>query len=337
MDSSVKAPRNFREFLGNPRIVDIVSKAQSLGRLPHAMVFAGPEGVGKRTFALLLAQALNCLSPEAIDGCGSCRSCKKIQAESHPDVRVFRPDGAYIKIEQVRALIAEVAYQPFEGNFRIAILDGADQMRQEAANSLLKTLEEPPSRTFIILVTPNPHALLTTIRSRCRTLLFGGLSRDQVEEFLTDRAGRAPLDARLAASLSEGSLARALVFDTERFRELRELAHSFLKLALGNGDFAETSKLASVLAKDKESFRQWLRAVSGFLEEIYFAQVFPARARTQDISGELEELARSASHSLVVSSIEAMNRLRTALLFNVNRQIALESLYLRLKTGDRLR
>src|SRR5512147_2712974 len=197
----MKSSLTFHSFVGNRRVVEILRHAVDQGRLPHALIFAGPAGIGKRTLALLLAQRVNCLQPTNSDACNNCTSCRKIAGAMHPDVRVIEKDGAYIKIDQLRELINEIAYQPFEGHYRVAILDGAEQMRAEAANCLLKTLEEPASRSILILVTPKPYLLLGTIRSRARMLQFGLIEEAEIEAFLTSRGGRSPEDARLAAVL----------------------------------------------------------------------------------------------------------------------------------------
>lgn len=211
----MSAPVSFRSFVGNGRVLEILRRAVEQDRLPHALIFAGPLGVGKQTLARLLAQHLNCPRPENGEACNTCSSCRKIICGTHPDIRLIQPEGAFIKIDQVRGLIQEVAYQPFEGRYRVVILDGADQMRAEAQNCLLKTLEEPPSSSILILVTPKPYVLLGTIRSRSRILQFGSIAEDVIEKHLVEKEGRAPEDARLAAVLSNGSLGVALAFDVD--------------------------------------------------------------------------------------------------------------------------
>ena len=324
----MQRPSNLRSFLGNPRAVDTLVRAIERNRLPHAMIFAGPAGVGKRTLAHLLAQLLNCLAPSETDACATCMSCHKVLSGVHPDVRELGPEGAFVKIEQIRALIAEVAFQPFEGEYRVAILDGADQMRQETANSLLKTLEEPPSRTFLILVTTNPYALLATIRSRCRMLQFGGIPHDQIEHYLVEREGINPREARIAALLSNGSLSAAVSFDAGRFQEVRGQALRFVRLLFERGGFFQISPMASALAKEKENFQLWLDLVAILLQDAYFAHVSPARMAQIDIAQELQALAGSLPISTIVSAIEAVQKLRRSLVYNLNRQIALEALYL---------
>ena len=321
------APQNMRSFLGNPRVVQILQRALAQDRLPHALIFAGPAGIGKRALAVLLAQRLNCFSPQGEDACGLCPSCQKILAFSHPDVRIVTPEGAVIRIEQIRELIGEIAFQPFEGKYRVVILDPAEQMKPETHHSLLKTLEEPVSRTFLILVTTNPYALLLTIRSRCRMLQFGRIPQQQIEEYLA-KEGRSKEEARLAADFCDGSLAAALSFDAKELSRQREQALGFVKLLLGRRGFTEISQSAAVVTKDKDGFPLWIDSVSALFKDLYFAQVAPDRIAQKDLAEEIRSLAVSASHAQVLSCIEGMNKLRRSLQQNVNRQIALESLYL---------
>lgn len=326
-------PVNFASFVGNSRVVRILRRTIEQGRVPHALIFAGPAGVGKRTLAGLLAARLNCLSPQGGDACGKCNSCKKIAANSHPDVRVVEPDGTLIKIDQVREIISEVAYQPFEGAYRVVVFDGADQMRPEGANSLLKTLEEPTSRTILVLVTTQPYLLLTTIRSRAQLLQFTAIAEDQVERYLEEVAEMERSDAQLAASLSHGSLAAALTFDMGVHRELHAGALSFVSLLLARGSFAEVSRLAVGVAKDRDRFLAWLEMVESVLQEVYYGQVAPDRISRKEGGGEIASLARRVPHAALVSAIGAFRRLRRAVSYNANRQVALEGLFLAQAAG----
>jgi DNA polymerase-3 subunit delta' len=322
------APSNFAAFIGNPRAVRILQRALEGGRVPHALIFSGPEGVGKKTLALLLAKRLNCLSPTGGDSCAACNSCRKIAAGHHPDVRVVEPEGAYIKVEQVRAINAEVHYQPFEGRFRAVIFDPADQMRAEAANSLLKTLEEPASRTVLVLVTSQYHLLLPTIRSRSQVLQFTAIPEDRITRHLAEAAGIAAADARLAAALSGGSLGAALRFDAAAYREVRGQAMRFVSLLLAKGSFADASRLIAGLPKERDPFRAWLDVVDALLQEVYYVRAAPGRVSRADAIEDILELAGRTTRPAVVSAIHSFRNLRRATAFNVNRQIALESLFL---------
>ena len=344
-------------FMGNRRAVEILRRAVERDRLPHALMFAGPEGVGKATLSILLAQVVNCpappigkacgtcptcrrimavlqarnlecLNPKGSVRCGSCRNCKTI-AGQHPDVRFIQPDEKVtISIRQVRAMIDEVSFQPFEAKFRAVILDPADQMRPEAMNSLLKTLEEPPSQTIIILVTTSPFLLPVTIRSRARTLQFSGIPQDQIERYLTEERERTPEEARIAAAFSNGSLGSALSFNTSHFREARSQALRFVSLLLERRSFAEISRLAAAVARDKDDFQLWVEAVGAVLQDVYYAHVAPARIGQHDIIDELTRLAERCPKGAVVSAISGLKRLKAGLTFNLNRQLAVESLFL---------
>jgi len=324
----------FDSFLGNPRATAILKRAVKMGRLPHAWIFAGPDGVGKKSLAVLLARRLNCLEPRGEDPCARCPSCRKIDAGSHPDLLVVEPDKTYIKIEQVRAVIREVAYRPFEGKCRVVIFDGAERMRQEAANSLLKTLEEPSSTTVLVLVTTQPYALLLTIRSRAQLLQFNAVSPDRIAEYMVGRLGRKEEEARLAAAFSNGSLTAALEFDVGSFRAIRSNALRFVSLLLHERSFAEASSMAGAIAKDKDGFIAWLGAVDGLLREIYYSRVAEWRTSQPDIAREVATLSARVSQAQIVSAIRGFGSLRRSMNYNLNRQIALESLFVTLGRAE---
>jgi len=347
---------SMEHFIGNHRVVEILMHAVEQGRMPHAMIFAGPEGIGKCTLALLLAQLLNCLSPKKQTACGTCSSCKKISStlasrnlsclsmkgdgfcgscsncklrmQKHPDVRLIEPEKTTIGIDQVRELINEVAFQPFEARYRVAVLDPADQMKIEAQNSLLKTLEEPPSRTIIILVTTNPYLLLGTIHSRARLLQFSEIPQDAIEKHLTSNGILSSEDAHLAAALSGGNLAKAVTFDPPAYRETREQALQFVTLLLKGENFKDASVIAGQVSKDKRSFTVWIDTATALLQDIYYTEMAPERIGQSDFRKQLLELARKTPRSVLVSAIEALRNLQGELKLNINRQLALESLFL---------
>ena len=347
---------NMDSFIGNAPAVVILRRAIELDRFPHALIFSGPVGVGKCTLAILLAQYLNCPSPSSAGACGTCAVCRritaihqsrylaclsskgeafcgscancKIRSAQHPDVWLIEPEKTTISIEQVRRLIGEIAFQPFEARYRVVIFDPAEQMRTEAHNSLLKTLEEPASRTILILVTPNPHALPATILSRSRLVQFGSIPQEQIERYLMEKAGRSPEESRLAAALSGGSLRLALDFNSSKFRDQREKALRFVSLILSHRGFSEGSSLAAEVVKDKESFLLWLESAAALLQDVFYLQVAPQRVGQLDLMPRLSELAEATPHSEVVSALKGIKKLRTGLQFNANRQIALEALLL---------
>ena len=181
----------FADLIGHAKPLESIRAALANGRLHHAYLFVGPEGVGKHTIARALAQAVHC-SELTGDYCGRCVNCASIIDGNHPDVRSVQPlpGKKEISIQQVRELERELRFRSFTGKRKIAIVDPADLMNVAAQNALLKTLEEPPDHSLIVLITPNGGGLLPTLRSRCLRLAFAPLARAEVAEVFAGEAGR---------------------------------------------------------------------------------------------------------------------------------------------------
>ncbi len=224
----------FRAISGHRRIFGLLGRALRNEALPQSLVFAGPEGVGKRLSAISLAQALNCADPvndgvSGRDACGVCGPCRKIERRIHPDVMLVAPEeGSAIKIEQIRDVVSQTAYRPFEGRSRVVIVDDADLMGEDAQNALLKTLEEPPPRNVFVLVTSRPDTLLDTIRSRCCLLRFAPLAPHDIAAGLMSVHGFDEHEARATAALANGSFARALASGGSELAEARAVATGIL-------------------------------------------------------------------------------------------------------------
>src|SRR6266576_7257248 len=243
----------FSDFQGNAETVHRLREMISRDHLPHAVVLAGGRGAGKYTLALMLAQVLNCLNLTKTDGlpdfCGTCANCRRIAqagdldarfaeavearenlrdsdkketrilVQTHPDVLIIPPDPPQmmIKVDQVRRVIETIYFRPAEAKERVFIFTSSAFMK-EAANSLLKVLEEPPEFATIFLLTENPGELLATIRSRCMLLSLHSLSLTQVEEYLAKhRSDWNPQQRALVARLSEGAVGRARTFDLDAY------------------------------------------------------------------------------------------------------------------------
>jgi DNA polymerase-3 subunit delta' len=243
---------------GHDRVRAILSRALERDRLPPALLFAGPNGVGKKALALAVAQAAMCERAPVPEPCGECRCCRKVraalvpegleerrqEADRHPDEDLWRnfrlhPDLVLsegwwltktgrpraepeIRVDQVRDLIAEIAGTPFEARRRFFVIDDAHTMNESAQNALLKSLEEPPPRSHVILVSATPLGLRQTIRSRCQMLRFGTLPRAAVAAFLTERHGVPPEEALLRAAVAGGSPGSALALESEAYGRMRE-------------------------------------------------------------------------------------------------------------------
>jgi len=311
-------PMPFAEVIAQDRAVGALRAALRRGTIHHAYLFGGPEGVGKRLTAVRLAQAVNCTGgpggPEAFrdDPCGACPACRKIDHAKgcvHPDVylleeeRVMAKAGRWeprggrtpskeIVVDQVRDLTDHrLALRRFEGRHRVVIVDPADAMNVQAQNALLKTLEEPPADTTLVLVSSSPDALLPTIRSRCLRVTFAPLPEAVVVERLVARKHE-PGAARLAAALSGGSLGRALALDDEAVGARREA----LERAAGLGP--DDAGAWVVFARDHGEDRE-AAAELGQLLLVWWRDVLAAQAGAASLAlGDLEPVTRRVAAAL---------------------------------------
>ena len=224
----------FREVTGHRTVIQLISRAVRRGSLPPSLLFAGPEGVGKRTVATALAQTLNCISPSCdsgMDACGTCPTCCRIARGTYPDVLVIRPDeNGAILIDEIRQAVGQAMYRPFEGRRRVIIIDEADCLVPQAQNALLKTLEEPPNSTQFVIVTARPDTLFPTVRSRCQRLSFGQLRTSDVSEVLTRDHGYDENAAHEAAESGGGSVGRALLLASGELTGAHEAAVRLLEV-----------------------------------------------------------------------------------------------------------
>ncbi|SMB86946.1 DNA polymerase III, delta prime subunit [Desulfonispora thiosulfatigenes DSM 11270] len=200
---------SFENIKGQDRAISLLKKSILNKRIAHAYLFTGIEGIGKKTSALALAKALNCLEPINGGGCQECLSCRKIESGNHPDVKIIEPDGTSIKIEQIRELRNKVFFMSYEGNYKVIILDDAHLMTIEAFNSLLKVLEEPPQKTIFILITDKPQQLPDTILSRCQNIQFMPLDSKIIKELITTQNPECPDNIEIFSKLARGSLKKA--------------------------------------------------------------------------------------------------------------------------------
>lgn len=323
-----------RDLIGNERVERALTRAAGRDRLPHALLFAGPEGVGKRTFALELAKAVTCHEPIDGDACGNCESCTRAAAGEHPDIRVFVPEGTLHKIAAMRDLAREAQFRPFDNRRRVIVVDDAHKMRDEAANAILKTLEEPPPTTLIVLVTDQPYSLLGTIRSRCQTLRFAPAEPEAIEAYLADRFHRPADETRLLARIASGRIGRALSTDLSVYREQRKEMLGLIELVMTGGDRLRLMKAAQFLAdtgkKDKSELEARLNVLVDLCRDIYGLTLDgPAEGvANADIVPRLTTLASSTTAERIARLIDAVERLRDRLRQNANRQIALEAMLL---------
>jgi len=299
--------------------------------LPHAYLFVGPEGIGKKLTALTLAKTINCEEGKE-DCCDTCLSCRKIGDANHPDVSVIGPEGQFIRIDKIRELQRSLSYRPFEGRKRVCILDGADQMKAEGANALLKTLEEPPPSTLLLLLASERERLLPTIVSRCQQLTFTRLPMDQMVGELTTRHAIGETEARTVAALAQGSLGSALqMLDHEVWERRVEIiqglmdlrgqrVHKAFTLAQSLVDFGENLPLVFLV------MISWYRDLILWNEGRGFEGLI-----NQDLREEVRRGGGRMSRRSLIRCIEAVNETSKALRRNANRLLAMEHLLLQLR------
>src|SRR5271157_2129025 len=180
---------SFKDVYGHEKQIRVLQTAMQRDRIPHAYLFYGAEGIGKRTVAEVFAKVLNCATGrDSLDACDVCPSCIKIDHGNHPDVITIKAQGQSIKIQEVRELQEQMKFSPFEGGKRIFIIIDADKMNIASANAILKTLEEPSAANILVLLTSRPHQLPATVLSRCQHLRFSPLRRETVASFLEEKS-----------------------------------------------------------------------------------------------------------------------------------------------------
>ena len=324
---------------GHDALLRRVEQSIRDGRYAHAYLIVGPPQVGKRTLALDMARALNCLSTEDIP-CGTCIQCARVAAGQHADVRVISiQSGAEstsrteIGIDEVRDLQRQASLKPYEGSHRVFVVDGAQQMSEEAANALLKTLEEPPPQVVIILLSPQEDALLPTVRSRCRRLELRPLAVSEVASVLAGTHSVEAPEAERLARLSMGRLGWALsaLEDASMVEEHTEEVAGIAELSAGDLEarFAYASELASLHFSNRSTVREalhgWLRWWRDLLLINEGAGEFVYNV---DWRESLDRQASQLSTRQAVEVIRSLLRTLDALEDNANARLALEVLML---------
>jgi DNA polymerase-3 subunit delta' len=318
----------FAQILGHDRQKDILGRAVAANRLAHAYLFEGPEGIGKRLMALALVRAVFCLEGS---GCGNCSACRKVDHHNHPDLHLLEAEGASIKIEQIRGIQKELSYRPLEAPKKVCLIDGAEKMNPAAGNALLKTLEEPTGAALLILLTPRPEGVLGTIRSRCQRRPFARLPREQLKNVLLARLGVDETQGHILAALSEGSFKKALGKDRELYLDRRREVLKSLT-ALSSGSIVPLFELAQELAEDKERLPEILEIFQAFYRDLLLFR--HGRPESELVNVDLlEKIHRIGARETVPSLLRKLDAVaagRRQLDRNVNRQLAMEVLLMRL-------
>jgi DNA polymerase III subunit delta' len=338
----------FATLIGNDEVKESLRHLLVSERVPGSLLFTGEEGIGKKLFALELAKAMNCRHRVGVEACDECSSCKRISRSTfppfgkddddkerliwseHADVAMARPYKNIIRVKVMRELEREANFRPFEGAARVLIVEDADTMNDQAANALLKTLEEPPPTSHLILTTSNPTALLPTIRSRCQTIRFAPIPREAIETFLIEEKKLPTADAALLSRTAGGSLGRALGTDIETYRERRDSMLEVLTALTLTGDRAQLLRAAEALAapKDRDEYERRLDALEGLIRDAWALWLGrPDETIVNgDLLGQLKPIAAELESEQAASWLTLIEELRAALDVNINRKIASDAL-----------
>jgi DNA polymerase-3 subunit delta' len=355
----------FSDFHGNAETVRTLREMLAHEKFPHALILSGPAGAGKFTLSQMVAKAMNCLERPMMDGlpdfCGRCANCVRIAGadaledrfaeavearenlretdkketrifvQTHPDVMIIPPDPPQmlVKVDQVRHVIHEIYYKPVEGRERVYIFSDADFMK-EAANSLLKILEEPPEFATIFLLTDNPSALLPTIRSRCMHLRLAPVAAAEVENYLAEvRPELSVRERTLVARVCGGGLGRAQGFDLAGYLAARQDALTVLGPAMGTRDHSELFRATDAYrsgAEGKAKTERLIRTLYSLLEDMLFLKSgTPELVRNRDIQPELTRMAAGAEFDWIVAATQRLGELETGMRRNLLRSLALDT------------
>ncbi len=317
--------------------LEIFKRAIATDKVPHAYLFQGPAGVGKNIAAGALAMIMNCDEP-GDDSCGVCENCRKIIGGVHPDVRFLGlPEGKRrIPIEMVRNVQGWMEIRPHEGKAKVLIIDPADLLTEQAANALLKTLEEPRAGSLIILISDHASSLLPTIRSRCQSVRFGALDESTVVDLLSKK-GLDSEESVVVATLCAGSMERASRYMGEDLAERMQAVTSLLRSAADNTP-RDAMAIAAALRGDRDETLAVLELMLQVLDELLWLRSNPsgetvARSALVRFFGELlEGLTERGSPGRVAQYIAAVHRAITAMTRNnMNPQLAVEGMVMAMR------
>lgn len=321
----------FQDILGQENAKKLLQNALRNETVSHAYLFSGPAGSGQMKTALTFAQAIFCTKSQE-DACGECLECRKIDHGNHPDLQLLKPDGASIKIDQIRDLQRAFSYRSGSANPKIYIIDEADKMTVQAANSLLKFLEEPPAPAVGILIADNGRSLLPTIQSRTQRIPFSPLHPDIMLQELASEGIPTPL-ARCAVSLSSGLDGCREILQQNWFAEMRNVMLQLAKESLGNGSSAVATAgqklfktgLGEHLDTLFSMFHLWFKDMLYFLHRKHESIVFI------DQLDFISRYAHQRSSTQWVAYMDFAADSKKKLRFNANSQLCLEQFLIRLE------
>jgi DNA polymerase-3 subunit delta' len=323
---------SFKDIYGHEKQISVLQTALARGRIPHAYLFYGMDGIGKQTTTEVFAKALNCVHGRDIhDACDACPSCLKIDHKNHPDVITIQAEGQFIKVKEIREIQEQMTFRPFEGGKRIIIIKDADRMNIVSANALLKTLEEPSASNILILITSRPYMLPMTILSRCQHLRFNPLQKETVASFLQAKLSLDHHASYLLALSSGGSIGKAMELNDDSHLAMKEAVLDMmsqmrmkdpLRLLTIAGDFGQ---------ERKEITDMLCILMSGYRDALVFKETGDIdRIINQAHIDIIQSIAEGLSGRDILKSIKAVDDALNALNQNANKQLTLEAMMFKL-------
>ena len=321
---------SFADIIGQQRIIHLLRQALGHSHLPHAFLFTGMEGVGKNLTAFTLAKVVNCDKGAGGDCCEVCVSCRKAASGNHPDIHIIESEGAFIKIEQIRALKHRLRFRPLEGQYRVTVINNAQDMKVEAANALLKILEEPPKNNIIILTAYETTGLLPTIVSRCLHFPFQPLTAAEISTHLCQAHGASPKQAAMIAKLAAGSLARAVKLqDEKQLARRRWLLETVADIHRSR--VTDLLAAAKVWKGENIDFREDLEWLKLWIRDL-LVQKLKASDRigllNSDFSEKVVSLAPQFRPDHLLEMFDFVSTVQGAISYNINKRLSLETLLL---------
>ncbi len=312
--------------------------------IPHALLFTGINGVGKKRCSIAFAMLCNCTNLQflsernknpGINPCGHCSSCKKIKSGNHPDIITIEPSGTYIRIDQIRNLCGLLSLKPHEARLRVIIISDAQALTTEAGNALLKELEEPPSGTLFILTAPQKSDLLPTILSRSQVIGFNPFSLSDLISILKIGHGANHNDALIMAAMAGGSLSRAITTWKSKNRIDLINQRKWLINLVNNCIISEPPPnmlFASSLrlAKNKEFFLDSLKVIKSWLRDLVIYKYFPEKIFNKDMSDKIKEIAENVSEESLLHGIKAVDNAQKKILANSALRLTAEIMIIKL-------
>ena len=348
LESTEKSVPGFTSLVGQKRPVRLLTAALTSGNLPHAFLFTGIEGIGKKRAAMAFAMACNCFNrqkgvhaeqPESIqpehnpiEPCGRCRSCKKIISGNHPDIILVKPAGIMIKVDQIRALCSKLVLKPYEAYKRFAIITDAQKLNPEAGNTLLKTLEEPPEHTVFILTALQASDILPTIVSRCQQIRFNPIPPHSLKTFIENAYGLDAAEASVIASMAQGSIARAESMTKSNWIDKRNWIIDEVE-ALPSRSINLCLAFSDALSKNKEWLFTAFEIMKNWLRDLVVYKYTPEKIINKDLSEQIKASSKRAPVNSLILKIKAIEKAERDIKSNSNLRLTLDSLIITLSKG----